>query len=50
MDYQKRKKGKDKSKDKYNKYGKYTSKSLRIRQATQNAILAKGSSTVKKKD
>ncbi len=50
MDYQKRKKGKDKSKDTYNKYGKYTNKSLRIRQATLNAILAKGKSTVKKID
>ena len=28
--FQKRKKGKDKSKNTFNKYGKYTSKSLRI--------------------
>jgi hypothetical protein len=41
MDNQQRKKGKYKSKNTYDKYGKYTAKSVRIREATLNAVLAK---------
>ena len=41
MDHQPRKRGKDKSKNTYNKYGKYSNKSIRIRTAAQAAISSK---------
>ena len=41
MDHQPRKRGKDKSKNTFNKYGKYSNKSLRIRLAAQAAISTK---------
>ena len=44
MDFQKRKRGKDKSKNTFNKYGKYTNKAMRLKEA-QN----KPSNTVNKK-
>ena len=41
MDHQPRKRGKDKSKDTFNKYGKYSNKAIRIRTAVQAAISSK---------
>ena len=41
MDSYSRKRGKDKSKNTFNKYGKYTNRSLRIRQAETEAKTTK---------